>query len=294
MENIKGINPHTYSTYAAAFKAFKKHLGENRMLTGITTLMLQEAVNKLADDIEKSTIQLYFQKLNVAMKYACKPSIRYLINNPCEDVILSKPDFKEKPIWDENQSKQFICFWETLRLRYDALFVLLLDTGARIGEILALRWADVDLEKGEIHIAKTALRRGDDGSPKSRRSIRKVLLNEGVIKMLLEHKVKQDREKSLYDGEYNPENFVFCSRHGKQVSHTGAYYSFVRYCNIMKLPYITIHGLRHTLASMLLDKGHTAISVGERLGDAPETIMKSYAHRLPGMQSEIVKTIGHL
>jgi integrase len=146
------------------------------MLTGITTLMLQEAVNKLADDIEKSTIQLYFQKLNVAMKYACKPSIRYLINNPCEDVILSKPDFKEKPIWDENQSKQFICFWETLRLRYDALFVLLLDTGARIGEILALRWADVDLEKGEIHIAKTALRRGDDGSPKSRRSIRKCSL----------------------------------------------------------------------------------------------------------------------
>jgi integrase len=295
LENIKGANPHTLSTYVAALRLFKAYFGDNIILTDITTLMLQNAVNELADKKEKSTVRLYFQKLNVAMEYACKPTIRYLINNPCVDVILNKPGYKERHLWDENQSKQFIQNWPLFRkMRYIALFVLLLDTGARIGEILALRWSDVDLEKREVYIVKTALRRGNDGSPKSRRSIRKVFFNEGTKKMLLEHRAKQDKEKSLYDGEYNPDKFVFCSCHGKQVSHPGAFYSFRRYCNIMKLPYITIHGLRHTIASMLLDKGHTAVSVGERLGDTPETIMRSYAHRLPGMQAEIVKTIGSL
>lgn len=69
------------------------------------------------------------------------------------------------------------------------------------------------------------------------------------------------------------------------------YRSFELYCRKAVLPYITIHGLCHTHATMLLSNGHSVNAVAERLGDSPETIMRTYAHVTTGMQAEMVKTV---
>jgi integrase len=180
LENIKGMNNNTYSIYCCSFNSFKRCLGADLMLADLKTLAIQQALNTLATTkLDRSTTNLYFQKLNIAMKYACRPSIRYLISNPCADVIVTKADVKEKQVWDDNQSNQFIRFCRSSLLRYTTMFVLLLKTGARIGEVLALRWTDVDLDAGTIHITRTVLRHGAYGSPKSQRSLRKVSFDQG-------------------------------------------------------------------------------------------------------------------
>jgi integrase len=158
---------------------------------------------------------------------------------------------------------------------------------------LALRWSDVDLDAWIIHITRTVSGKGY-GPPKSKNGVRKIPLSEGTVKMLSKHKVQQGKEKLLFGEGYNPENLVFCKENGKRLPYEDARYFFECFCKHAELPYIKPHGLRHTHATMLLMNGHSVNAVAERLGDDPETIMKTYAHVLPGMQKEMVKTIEQL
>jgi integrase len=259
--------------------------------SALKTEEVQLSVNKLADKDDKGTVKLYFQKFNVAMKYACKPNIRHLINNPCDDVIVNKPDSKEKAVWDDRQSKTFIRFCKTSASRYASMFILLLNTGARIGEILALHWTDVDLDVGIIQVTKTAPRKGKSHSPKSSHSIRKVPIDPFTVKILMRHKARQNKEKLMHGEGYNPENFVFVTKPGNKVLYIIAYRSFEICSKKAALPYITIHGMRHTHATMLLKHGHSVNAVAERIGDSAETVIRTYAHVTPGMHAEMVKTI---
>ncbi len=290
LENIQGGNASTYSSYVCAFNSFRKCLGDTLLLTDLTTVMVQKAVNDFSGKIDKSTVELYFIKFKAALNYACSPGIHYLTSNPCTGVILNKPDFKEKLVWDDDQANLFIRFCRSSTLRYTTLFVLLLKTGARVGEILALRWTDVD-DTGVIHVTRTATKWKSYNPPKSRHSIRKIPIDQGTLKMMLKHKLRQGKEKLLHGEGYNSENLVFSTRTGSRVIYQGAYRAFIRMAKRAGLPYITIHGLRHTHATFLLRHGHSVNSVAERLGDNPETIMNTYAHVLPGMQAEVVKTI---
>ena len=291
LEIIKGRNINTYITYVQSFKIFENYLGSNLKLVDVKGILIQKVINELGDKLDNSTIKLYFQKLNVAMKYACKPNVRYLVDNPCVDIIINKALTKEKKVWDDDQSNQFIRFCKDSTFRYTIMFLLLLKTGLRIGELLALRWTDVDLTKNVIHVTRTALRDGSFGPPKSRRSIRKVQIDQNTAKVLLKHKVQQNEEKLKFGEGYNPENLIFCTCNGKLVLKSIVTRSFKRYCKQTQLPNITVHGLRHTHATMLLRNGHSVNAVAERLGDTAETIMMTYGHVTPGMQLEILKTI---
>ena len=176
---------------------------------------------------------------------------------------------------------------------YAALFVLLPKSGARIGEILALRWSDVDFETGTIHITRTVSGKGYM-PPKSKNGIRKVPLDRGTLKLLSKYKIQQGKEKLLCGDGYNLRNLVFTRSNGQKVPYNTAYGAFSRLTKRSGLPYITIHGLRHTHATFLLRHGHSVNTVAERLGEDPKTIMDTYAHVLPGMQTEVVRTIERL
>lgn len=282
----------TFEGYATAFKAFQgtKSIEGKLLLSDVTTDIVQHAVNELSKKLEKSSVQQYFTKLKTAFKYAASPGVRYVARNPCDGVIISKPDEKEKQIWDDTQAQQFIRFCKATTMRYAILFFLLLKTGARIGEILALRWSDVDLVAGTIHITRTQTRDGY-GPPKTKNGIRKVPIGEGTIKQLSRHKVQQNKEKLLFGEGCNPENLVVCNSKGKRLPYHDARESFISFCKWSGLPYITPHGLRHTCATMLTARGKPIKTVAELLGDDPATIEKTYAHNTPAMRAEMLDTI---
>lgn len=291
LEIVKGKRENTYKGYARSFKAFRNLLGNDVKLANLETGAMQVAVNRLASRLKKSTVSEYFSKLNTAMRYAVKTGL--IIRNPCEGVIVNKPDWGEKTVWDDDQANRFIRICKNTGKEYAALFILLLKTGARIGEVLALRWSDVDFEAGTIHITRTVSGSGYN-PPKSKNSIRKVPLDAGTLKMLSKHKIQQNREKLLHGRAYNPENLVFCSSDGGKLSYQAVHKAFNCIVEKAGLPRITIHGLRHTHATFLLRHGHSVNLVAERLGDDPKTVMDTYAHVLPDMQKEVVKTIDKL
>jgi integrase len=235
------------------------------------------------------TIYNHFQRFHTMMGHAVE--LGYVVKNPCQGVIITKPELTEKVVWDEQQVKHFNSFLKTCLLRYTALFMLLLKTGARIGEILALRWTDIDFVAGTISITRTATAKGYN-PPKSKYGTRKVPLDQGTIKMLSKHRTQQGKEKLLHGEGYNPENLVFCKRRGVRLPYREAREAYVCLVSGSGLPYLPMHRLRHLHATMLLKDGnHSIKAVAERLGDSPATIEKTYAHVLTGMREAIVQTI---
>lgn len=240
-------------------------------------------------------MERYFINFKTAFIYAARPGVRYVAFNPCDGVIINKPDDVEKAVWDDDQSNSFIRFCKTTKNACAVLCVLLLKTGARIGEILALRWTDVDFETEEIRITRTVSGTGRGyNPPKSKNGTRKVPLDKGTLNLIQTHRVCQSKEKLLHGEGYNPENLVFCAQKGNRQNYPQARKFFKALCRKTGLPYIMPHGLRHTHATFLLRHGHSVNAVAERLGDDPKTIMKTYAHVLPSTQKEMVMTIEQL
>lgn len=289
----RGKRENTYRGYVRAFKAFNKCLGDSLPISELRTDMVQRAVNELSSRLKKSTVGVYFTYFKTTIKYAASPGVMYLLINPCDGVIVNKPDAAEKAVWDDDQANKFIRFCKFATLRYATLFMLLLTTGARIGEILALRWTDVDFKQSTIHITRTVAGKGYN-PPKSKNGVRKIPLDGGTVKQLSRHKVLQGREKLLNGEGYNPENLVFCTSDGWRTAYMVAWESFASITKKSGLPNITPHGLRHTHATYLLRHGHSCKVVAERLGDTEKSIMDTYSHVVLDIQAEAVRTIERL
>ena len=188
LDNIKGDNAGTYEVYVSAFKSFRKQLGSDCEVSGLDRKQIQDAVNRMRDaGMGKGTLALYFSKFHIAMRWACLPNVRYTMQDPCQGVKIPEPEDLAKPVWDDDQSNQFIRYCKARAAkyagfyRYATLFLMLLASGARVGEILALRWPDVDFDRKSTRICKTVSRKGKDGPPKSRRGFREVQLDEGEV-----------------------------------------------------------------------------------------------------------------
>lgn len=245
LEIARGKRENTYETYETAFKAFRSVLGGNVKLMDLNPGMLQAVVNQLSRRLKKSTLNLYFSRLKAAMRHAV--DVGLIARNPCSGVIVARPEEGEKAVCDDDQANRFLryCKKHEDEKGYAALFTLLLKTGMRIGEALALRWRDVDFDEGVVHVTRTVSGRGYS-PPKSKNGVRKVPLDAGTLNMLSKHRVRQNKLKLLHGASWNQEGLVFCTEEGEKLSHGTVYSAFRRMIKRAGVPEITLHGLRHT------------------------------------------------
>lgn len=187
--------------------------------------------------------------------------------------------------------------------RLEALYALAITTGMREGELLALRWRDVDLEAGYVQVRGTLAPIPhvgyQIGLPKSKRSRRRVDLDAVMIATLRQHKARQAEEKlasgigALW-GDARWPDLVFTNEVGRCLDAGNLvkqrFYPLLRRAG---LPQIRFHDLRHTAATLLLLKGVSAKVVSERLGHSSVAFtMDHYAHVLPSMQREAAEVMG--
>lgn len=176
--------------------------------------------------------------------------------------------------------------------RLAAVFILCLNAGLRRGEVLALKWDDVDFQRKEIRI-KASLSRTKEtgievGAPKTKASIRTVPLNSIAYRALREHKKQQNEEKLRLGDAYNNQGFVFANELGGPIEPRNLERSFYRIINRTGLK-INLHGLRHTFASRLIEKGADPKTVAELLGHTTVTMtLNSYTHPTSDRKREAV------
>lgn len=170
---------------------------------------------------------------------------------------------------------------------YQPLFLCALRTGLRLGELIALEWADVDLDGRSLRVRRNRTR-GETSSPKSRQA-RSVDLSAETVTALTTLKVQQKAAALKKQQKAEPKDdkklpaLVFTTPDGAPIDADNLRRRvFRRIAERAKLPNLTIHGLRHTYATLLLSAGVPLIYVSRQLGhSSPHVTATVYAHWLP-------------
>jgi integrase len=163
--------------------------------------------------------------------------------------------------------------------------VIALGTGLRRGELLGLRWCDVDLDLGTLHIERS-LEQTRAGlrfkAPKSVRGRRTISISPAVVTELRAHwKTQQERRLALGLGRTAPDGLIFATWDGNPKRPDNLSGDFGTAMKAIGLPHITLHSLRHTHASQLITSGMDVLTVSRRLGHGSATITLSvYGHLL--------------
>jgi integrase len=181
----------------------------------------------------------------------------------------------------------------------EALFVLAVTSGMRLGELLGLQWNALDLPGGMAHVQRTLTRVGREWwltEPKTRRSQRNVVLTETATRALHRHRVRQAEARIAAGPAWADHGLVFTDDWGEPLF--GAHVSERRLRPLLRaanLPIIRFHDLRHTAASLALLAGTNPKVVAEQLGHSSVQItLDRYSHVSPTMQAEAARRIDEL
>ena len=168
------------------------------------------------------------------------------------------------------------------QFHHHTIIQFLLFTGMRIGECLALRWEDIDFENNLISI-KYTLTFADNmwslQTPKTKTSERHVSMSTYVKELLLRHKEKQDEIKAVVGDAWVHPNIVFTSEVGNYYCRSFTNKKLKQILVNNDMPSLSVHGLRHSNASLLINNGFDVKAISEHLGHCNTAITSDiYTH----------------
>jgi integrase len=284
---VKGsVKATTYESYERLIRChIKPELGQHKLKTLAPDHVQALYQRKLDSGLAPGTVRQMHSVLTCALDQAVKWGT--LPRNVCKATTPPKPDSEEIKPLDTEQARQL------LRTaggeRFEALYVLAVTAGLRIGELLALRWQDVDLEVSgatlRVRRTKSTAKSGPVFTTPKNGKGRSIKLTRHAIEALKAHRASQNAERLKAGTLWQDHGLVFCTYGGRPLdSHNVARTSFKPLLERAGLPDIRFHDLRHTCATLLLSRGHHPKLVQELLGHASVALtLDRYSHVLPGM-----------
>jgi len=235
------------------------------------------------------------------LKYAV--SQKYINKNPCSGAIWKESTEREygeiENVLSLQQAQKLM---ELLRdySTFNTIVKILLLTGMRSGECLGLRWNSVDFDNKTIFIDKT-LSYADNqwflSTPKTVRSTRTIAIDDNAIDILKKHREEQNKQKEIVGAAWQHPELVFTSCTGHWYDRSLLNAQFRRFVKKnkegLKLDHnLTIHGLRHTNAALLLYAGEDIENISAHLGHASSDITsRVYAHMYAEVKVRMAKTV---
>ena len=240
------------------------------------------------ESLSAKTVKEHHAVLREALSWAIKWQLLRTAN-PADAVSAPRAQRKEMRVLSPERAQRFL--EAASDSPYHTFFYLALQTGARSGELLALRWQDVDLDAATMRIMRTARFAKGQGivfsQPKTQRSRRPVALSPATVAALREHRREQLEQRMQVGPGYQEGDLVFADRLGRPVYDSTVrrvFYGVVKAANVGPL---RVHDLRHSAATLMLQAGINVKVISERLGHATVSItLDTYSHVLPDMQRE--------
>lgn len=277
------------SSYSRTKIIFNKHIYPkfgNIKLSKINTAYCQKVVNDWSEKGTSKQYPLFINYMNKVFKYAI--NIGLTSDNPTLNLLIPKPQIKTEKKLKLYTKEQLELFLNEVsqeqnlyfKNRDYTLFRLLAFSGCRIGEILALTWDTINFKTNEMAIKKTVARSDKyyiSETPKTKKSNRIIYLDEKTIKQLKFWKLEQ--RKYLFQLGFTKANYLFTNDENNFTINQSVAERYNIYRERAGLPYIGLHGFRHTHASMLYEAGADHKEVQERMGHANiKTTMDTYTH----------------
>ena len=248
--------------------------------------------DKLDSGLSPATVQKIHTVLHKALTQALKWNM--IPRNAADAVKAPRPAPEEMHPLSPDGARKLI---ETAHGDpLEALYILAVHTGMRQGELLALKWEDVDLNEGVIRIRRTLMRSGGRialGEAKTKGSRRSVHLTGAAVEALEAHLERQLEDIERLGDLYRDHGLVFTSGVGTLINPTNLRRrSFTSLLQRAELPQIRFHDLRHTCATLLLSRNVHPKYVQELLGHATVAItLDTYSHIIPGMGNLTARTM---
>jgi integrase len=281
------VRPRSYESFEIIVRLhIKPELGRVR----IEQLTLKQVEALLARKRDSGLASQTLIHIRSVLKIALKDAIRLELVTRNVAALSIAPTLSRAPIHplDDAQARRFLD--AAKGTRFEALYVLALNTGMRRGEILGVRWTDIDLDKGTLRVTQQLQRIGGKLAfvePKSEKSRRTLDLPPGVVAALRAHRTRQLEERLQAGPKWRDHGLVFCTRIGTPFEPRNLERTFLDILTTAEVPRIRFHDLRHTCATLLLMKAVQPITVSRQLGHSSIVItMNLYGHVLPSMRRE--------
>ncbi len=281
IDNIKGdsIRPNTIRNYKERFEHnIKKRIG-NMAMSDVKPMHCQNVLNQMKDDYKTSTI------------YQTRITLYCMFSDAVEnDVILKNPVTKQVKynIGQESKTVRALTIDEQKRFLEVAKgtsnynqYAFILQTGLRTGELIGLKWSDIDFKRKVIHIERTMEYRYSVGEwrigePKSKSGYRDVPLTEEAIAILKNQKEKLKSTKVI---NMQFSDFVFLSRKGEPTKNSAYDTTLFKLCDKAGIDRFSMHVLRHTMATRCIEGGMRPKTLQVLLGHSNVGItMRIYVH----------------
>lgn len=216
--------------------------------------------------------------------------------NPMRKTTLPKKVKNEVNIWSIDQVNQFLD--ANKNRRYFCVYALALLTGMRQGEILGLRWKDIDYENKFLYVNQTLSNYGKTlkSGAKTYAGVRRISIPNQLIDVL---KVQQERyellKRKLGISFLDLNLVIFNLKNGGTVFPSNLMKNYSKDVKRANLPHIRFHDLRHTHATLLLSKDINVKVISERLGHSKISVtLDTYSHVIPSMQQEVTNTLENI
>lgn len=258
-------------------------------------------------NLDKPTYRRVFinvleKKLKVSTARAIHTTFKVAINAAVEEEILNRNRFKKIPFSSANddlveETENYFTPTELNKLldvakqqanitNYTILLTLSY-TGLRRGEGFGLTWNNIDFQNKTLTVERNRGNYGT-GTPKTKNSYRTIKIDDTLIEQLRIYK-KWSKEKLLANGLIlTEESFIFIDENGTPSSYENIRYILIKLIKKNGLPNVTLHGLRHTHATILLNSGINVKVIAERLGNTVEMIYTIYGHVLKELEEKAV------
>lgn len=287
---INEIKPSSFQSYEGTYRNYIKTSSIAGIeMHNIKSIQIQEYYNKLGKYKTYSQIK----KLNKLLKqfFSYAENEGYIVKNPCNNVTIPN---KEKQIksddieyFNEQEIKQLKKAFKGSK--FENLILVALGTGLRQGELLALKWENVNLTENFLEVKESVKKvyvfdsNGNKSletvyqTPKTKNSIRKVDLPNKLV--------------SILSNMNQNTTFVFEDSNGQPFSAKTLFGNWKKTLNDNDIPYKKFHALRHTYATMLLTKGVDLKTVQDLMGHSDITITQIYLHVLPKTKKDAVNKL---
>lgn len=237
-----------------------------------------------SETLSSNTVRGYHRVISSILAKAVKWG--YIPYNPAVNAELPKMEPREAVFLDESDARRLLTLLQTEPVKWRVAITFDLLSGLRRGELLGLRWRDVDFETETITIVQTYSYASTVGlyvdTPKNKSSIRPLKLSRSAFVVLWEYKAWQDEQREAC-GDYwqDRDDRVFTGDDGTPIHPDALSKWFHDFVKRSGLPPIHVHSLRHTYASLMIADGTPLVVVSRRLGHAQvSTTANIYAHMI--------------
>lgn len=283
----------------------------NMQLSSIAPETLQKFINdKHRDGFARRTLTIFHSVLNNAFRQAVYP-YKLIRENPMQYVKLPREERKKKTKSDLkiitlDQVQEILDFIGKVNTFYIP-FQIGFHTGLRRGEVSGLEWDRIDLNRGTLEVDQAITRNDGEwvvGPPKNNSSYRTIQIGTTLISILKDHKLQQKKNRLRYGEHYRKNalkykpskheefikegNFVCTKENGEFVSPNSIKWSCSNIQGKLGIGF-GFHSLRHTHATLLLERGAPIKDVQHRLGHARASItIDTYLHLTEKMQNQTI------